>query len=120
VANQRTENELVAAELELHGKTGSSSSGSGSGNDDGCGPVYKMIGPVLIRQDLDEARSTVQKRLEFIQGEKDRLEAAIADKERDGAALSSKIHAMQTQLKDMTAHAVQAIQQEHGRQTSAS
>jgi prefoldin beta subunit len=31
--------------------------------------VYKMIGPVLVRQDTLEARSNVSKRLEFIAGE---------------------------------------------------
>jgi prefoldin beta subunit len=30
--------------------------------------VYKMIGPVLVRQDTMEARSNVSKRLEFIAG----------------------------------------------------
>jgi chaperonin cofactor prefoldin len=36
--------------------------------------VYKMIGPVLVRQDTLEARSNVSKRLEFIAGElSDRL-----------------------------------------------
>jgi chaperonin cofactor prefoldin len=29
--------------------------------------VYKMIGPVLMRQDLDEARQNVNKRIELIQ-----------------------------------------------------
>jgi prefoldin beta subunit len=28
--------------------------------------VYKAIGPVLMRQDLDEAKQNVDKRLEFI------------------------------------------------------
>ena len=32
--------------------------------------VYKLIGPVLIKQDLVEAKSNVEKRLEFIQNEK--------------------------------------------------
>jgi|MDSW01.2.fsa_nt_gb hypothetical protein len=31
--------------------------------------VYKLIGPVLIRQDLLEARSNVSKRLDFIRSE---------------------------------------------------
>ena len=31
--------------------------------------VYKLIGPVLIKQDLVEAKSNVGKRLEFIQNE---------------------------------------------------
>jgi prefoldin beta subunit len=31
--------------------------------------VYKLIGPVLVKQDADEARLTVDKRLEFINKE---------------------------------------------------
>lgn len=31
--------------------------------------VYKLIGPVLVKQDLDEAKATVTKRLEYINGE---------------------------------------------------
>lgn len=31
--------------------------------------VYKLIGPVLVKQDLDEAKATVGKRLEYITGE---------------------------------------------------
>lgn len=31
--------------------------------------VYKLIGAVLVRQELDEARSNVDKRLEFIESE---------------------------------------------------
>lgn len=31
--------------------------------------VFKLIGPVLVKQDLDEAKATVGKRLEYINGE---------------------------------------------------
>ena len=31
--------------------------------------VYKLIGPVLMSQDLEEARQNVDKRIEFIRGE---------------------------------------------------
>ena len=31
--------------------------------------IYKQVGPVLIKNDLDEAKETVGKRLEFIEGE---------------------------------------------------
>jgi hypothetical protein len=32
--------------------------------------VYKLVGPVLVKQDLVEARSNVGKRLDFIRGER--------------------------------------------------
>ena len=31
--------------------------------------IYKQVGPVLIKNDLEEAKETVTKRLEFIEGE---------------------------------------------------
>lgn len=36
---------------------------------DADGNVYKMIGPVLVKQDLEEAKQTVAKRMEYISGE---------------------------------------------------
>ena len=31
--------------------------------------VFKMIGPVLVKQDRDEAKGNVQKRIDYISGE---------------------------------------------------
>nr|CAG4644506.1 EOG090X0MQF [Lepidurus arcticus] len=39
--------------------------------------VYKLIGPVLVKQDLEEARQNVTKRMDYINGEIKRLEKAI-------------------------------------------
>ncbi|XP_072892550.1 LOW QUALITY PROTEIN: prefoldin subunit 6, partial [Hemitrygon akajei] len=36
--------------------------------------VYKLMGPVLVRQELQEAKSTVAKRLHYINGEIKRYE----------------------------------------------
>jgi prefoldin beta subunit len=33
------------------------------------GKVFKLIGPILIRQDLEDAKANVDKRLEFIKRE---------------------------------------------------
>ena len=33
------------------------------------GNVYKLIGPVLVKQDLEEAKQTVAKRIEYITAE---------------------------------------------------
>ncbi|KAK7688411.1 hypothetical protein QCA50_008784 [Cerrena zonata] len=41
--------------------------------------VYKLIGPVLVQQDQAEAKSNVDKRLEFIQSEVKRVEKQIED-----------------------------------------
>ncbi len=39
--------------------------------------IFKLVGPVLIKQDPLEATSNVEKRLEFIKGEVDRLDAQL-------------------------------------------
>lgn len=36
---------------------------------EGENKVYKLIGPVLVEQSLEEARDTVKKRLQYIQDE---------------------------------------------------
>lgn len=51
---QLSENEMVLKELEL--LTNESE-------------VYKLIGPILIKQEPSEAKSNVSKRIEFIQNE---------------------------------------------------
>jgi prefoldin beta subunit len=39
--------------------------------------VFKMIGPALIKQDLVEAKSNVNKRIEYIKGEINRMDTNI-------------------------------------------
>ena len=41
--------------------------------------VYKLIGPVLVKQDLEEAKLTVQKRIDYIQEELKRHEKSISE-----------------------------------------
>ncbi|KAJ9479833.1 Prefoldin subunit 6 [Pseudozyma hubeiensis] len=41
--------------------------------------VYKLIGPVLVKQDQVEAKTNVDKRIEFIKGEIERVESQIKD-----------------------------------------
>ncbi|KAH0533674.1 prefoldin subunit 6 [Cotesia glomerata] len=41
--------------------------------------VFKLIGPVLIKQDLDEAKQNVNKRIEFITNELKRVDTLIND-----------------------------------------
>ena len=36
--------------------------------------VYKLVGPVLAKQDMEEARTTVKTRLDFITKEIDRMD----------------------------------------------
>nr|CAG4648440.1 EOG090X0MQF [Moina brachiata]SVE93417.1 EOG090X0MQF [Moina brachiata] len=41
--------------------------------------VFKLVGPVLVKQDLDEAKQNVNKRIDYISGEIKRLEKTIED-----------------------------------------
>ncbi|GMH01490.1 hypothetical protein Nepgr_003329 [Nepenthes gracilis] len=63
---QLGENELVLKELELL-------------NDDAN--VYKLIGPVLVKQDLAEANANVRKRIDYISAELKRLDSTLNDME---------------------------------------
>ncbi|XP_075999547.1 prefoldin subunit 6 [Genypterus blacodes] len=64
---QLTENNIVKEELDVL---------------DTANTVYKLIGPVLVKQDLDEAKATVAKRLEYINGEIQRYETLLKDMEK--------------------------------------
>uniref|UniRef100_A0A915PPK6 Probable prefoldin subunit 6 n=1 Tax=Setaria digitata TaxID=48799 RepID=A0A915PPK6_9BILA len=61
---QLTENNLVKTELDLL--------------EDGA-VVYKLIGPVLVKQELMEAKQNVEKRIDYITTEIKRLEDTMAD-----------------------------------------
>ena len=52
--SQLNENSMVKKELELL---------------DGDAKVFKLIGPVLVKQDQEEALANVSKRVEFIEAE---------------------------------------------------
>ena len=41
--------------------------------------VYKMVGPCLLKQDQEESKQNVAKRIEFIKGEIKRSELVIKD-----------------------------------------
>ncbi|KAH8585002.1 prefoldin-related [Cryptosporidium sp. chipmunk genotype I] len=51
---QESENQMVSKELELL---------------ESDAVIYKLIGSVMVKQSLDDAKSTVSKRLEYITGE---------------------------------------------------
>ncbi|KAK8641996.1 hypothetical protein V6N13_011361 [Hibiscus sabdariffa] len=63
---QLGENELVLKELDLLKEDAN---------------VYKLIGPVLVKQDLAEANANVRKRIEYISAELKRLDGSLQDLE---------------------------------------
>ena len=105
VIGQRTENEMVLQELGL------------LVNNDSASVVYKKIGPVLVKQELDDAQQTVRKRLEYINGERAKLEAAITSNEKQAEEIAATVQQMQTQLQQTTAEAVRAVAQQHSSAT---
>eukprot|EP00667_Euglena_gracilis_P033301 EG_transcript_53638 len=70
MAAQQNENEMVRQELALMEETAA---------------VYKLIGPVLVQQDKEDATSIVDKRLEYITGEMKRLDKQLSDNEEKQA-----------------------------------
>jgi prefoldin beta subunit len=103
VLGQMTENEMVQEELKLVGQE----------SGDGDPVVYKMVGPVLIKQELEDATQTVQKRLEFIQQEQQKLTKKMEEREKQANEIAQKIQQMQTNLQQTTVQAVQAIADQH-------
>ena len=94
VLSQLTENQMVQQELQvLEAST----------------KVYKMVGPVLLKQSVADATDTVTKRLDFIRGEQTRLETKNQTLEARGAAIAAKVQQMQSQLQQATVAAVQHI-----------
>jgi prefoldin beta subunit len=102
VLSQETENEMVLMELDVIAEQQQEASTGGS-------MVYKLLGPVLVPQPVDEGQATVRKRLEFIRSEKERLDSKIQGIEKKGESLSVKIQGMQAALQQQTAQAVQTV-----------
>tara|TARA_B110000977_G_scaffold171397_3_gene222944 strand:- start:43340 stop:43537 length:198 start_codon:yes stop_codon:yes gene_type:complete len=63
--------------------------------------VYKLIGPVLIKQDLVEAKSNVTKRLEFISNETDRLDKMVKSMEHKQEVKHKEITELQKKLQGL-------------------
>ena len=94
VLSQLTENQMVQQELQvLEAST----------------KVYKMVGPVLLKNSVADATETVNKRLDFIRGEQTRLETKNQTLEARGAAIAATVQQMQSQLQQATVAAVQHI-----------
>jgi prefoldin beta subunit len=64
LVEKKSENELVLQEFKLM-------------SDDAS--VYKLVGPVLAKQDVAESRTNVEKRIEFITKEIERMDKLEGD-----------------------------------------
>jgi chaperonin cofactor prefoldin len=107
VQSQRTENEMVLEEFQLLLDDQKKSENKKSVN------VYKMIGPVLMSQRIDDAYQTVEKRLQFITNEQKQIMQQIEQHEKLLQEQAKKVQQMQAMLQQSTVQAVQAIAQQH-------
>ncbi len=59
--------------------------------------IFKLIGPVLVTQEKDEAVTNIKKRIEYIQNESKRLEVQIKEFETKSEAKRAEIIKIQQQ-----------------------
>ncbi|PKX91967.1 tubulin-binding prefolding complex subunit YKE2 [Aspergillus novofumigatus IBT 16806] len=65
--------------------------------------IYKIVGPVLLKQDKNEAVMAVNGRLEFIEKEIKRIEGQIKDAQEKAEKKRAEIVQFQTQLQQQAA-----------------
>uniref|UniRef100_A0AAV1TEV1 Prefoldin subunit 6 n=1 Tax=Peronospora matthiolae TaxID=2874970 RepID=A0AAV1TEV1_9STRA len=89
-AQQANENDMVKKELDLL--------------DDGA-KVFKLVGPVLLKQDVDEAKTNVTKRLEFINKELSKVSTKIEATEKEAVGIRTTISSLQMEMQKQAAEA---------------
>uniref|UniRef100_L7LX19 Probable prefoldin subunit 6 n=1 Tax=Rhipicephalus pulchellus TaxID=72859 RepID=L7LX19_RHIPC len=67
--------------------------------------VYKLIGPVLIKQGLEESKQNVDKRLEYISTELKRQDSLLQELEKKQDAQRDTIHKLEQQIQQSKAKA---------------
>ncbi|XP_076316458.1 prefoldin 6 [Tachypleus tridentatus] len=60
--------------------------------------VYKLMGPVLVKQDLEEAQQNVAKRIEYITNELKRHDSTLAELEKKQDGQREVINKIQQQF----------------------
>ena len=93
---QRVENEAVRDELAL---------------DEGAS-VYKTVGPVLFRQDYDEVKENVAKRLEFIAKEVQKVDDQVKAKQEEQQKIGEIIMKKQNDLRQKAAEEAKKVYEE--------
>lgn len=88
LGTQKNENELVRRELEVI-------AAQPEGEQD---QVFKLVGPVMIKQDLADARETIAKRLEYISKEIESRQEQIKDLQQKTIQQQTVIQTMQAKL----------------------
>jgi prefoldin beta subunit len=93
---QFNENTLVKGELDLI-------------SEENADTVYKLVGPVLMNVDLDESKTNVTKRIEFIEQEIKKFDAYIEGLQGDQATLGDEIQNAQMEMQKNAAEEAQKI-----------
>jgi prefoldin beta subunit len=71
--------------------------------------VYKLVGPVLMKVDVEEARHNVTKRMEFIEKDMRRLDDTIAARQGEQSALGEEIQKLQQEMQADAATAAREV-----------
>mmetsp|Transcript_15395 Transcript_15395/g.29001 ORF Transcript_15395/g.29001 Transcript_15395/m.29001 type:complete len:137 (-) Transcript_15395:2458-2868(-) len=94
---QQSENEMVRQELNLL---------------DDSAQVYKMIGPVLMKNETEDAKQTVDQRLELITGELKKVEKNIKAKEEEAQEIAKRVQEMQGAMQSAAVEAAKLAAQQ--------
>lgn len=65
--------------------------------------VFKLIGPAMVKQDVEEAKSNVNKRIDYIQGELKRQDELLKDLDKKQDEHRENLTSMQTQMQKLAA-----------------
>ena len=71
--------------------------------------VMKLVGPVMMSVELEEAKENVAKRLEFIEGEVQKLDTSMEQKEKELAKLGDEIAVLQQKMQAEAAVAARQV-----------
>ncbi|XP_055340099.1 prefoldin subunit 6-like [Paramacrobiotus metropolitanus] len=75
---------------------------------DASAKVFKQVGPVLVPQDLEEAKGNVQKRLDWINSELKRVDAAAKDLHKNLEKQKEVLMKLQKEVADSQVNALAA------------
>ncbi len=70
--------------------------------------VFKLVGPALLKQDVENAKTNVAKRLEFIKNESEKVSKILTRKQTEAADLRTAIGEMQAGMQKAAAEAATA------------
>merc|ERR1711972_1163486 len=70
--------------------------------------VYKLVGPVMVKQNVDDAKANVEKRLDYIKGELERSNKIIETQEKEMNEKQQELMKIQQAAQEQAASAAAA------------